>query len=154
MQAAALHASLRLLAAVPSERLPLAAFLDAALRALRTWVEAGSAADHPLFPEWSRRLVALLHVLSCKKAPGSCASDDVAALRLCQVREQVGITLVPDVQVCRCAVRNAASSSAKTCTRQCAQCPTCRRRCPRSSCSAPATAQSGHSCASSCYQQP
>ena len=86
VQAAALQAALHLLACVPSDRLPIHAFLDAALCALGTWADMGCPTDHAQFPSWAQHLVALLHVLSTaaadrSSAPGLC----LTAPKICQV---------------------------------------------------------------------
>ena len=64
MQTAALQVALQLLSTLQPAMLPFHSLLDAAIRALQSWVEHdGAFMDHPLYPAWSQRLLAVLHIL-------------------------------------------------------------------------------------------
>ena len=64
VQTAALQVALQLLSTLQPARLPFHSLLDAAIRALQSWVDHdGAFMDHPLYPAWSQRLLAVLHIL-------------------------------------------------------------------------------------------
>ena len=64
MQTAALQVALQLLSTLQPAMLPFHSLLDAAIWALQSWVDHdGAFMDHPLYPAWSQRLLAVLHIL-------------------------------------------------------------------------------------------
>ena len=56
--------ALQLLSTLQPALLPFHSLLDAALGALQSWVDHdGAFMDHPLYPAWSQRLLAVLRIL-------------------------------------------------------------------------------------------
>ena len=81
VQTAALQVALQLLSTLQPARLPFHSLLDAAIRALQSWVDHdGAFMDHPLYPAWSQRLLAVLHILW--KASWPWGAQDIARQKI------------------------------------------------------------------------
>lgn len=81
MQTAALQVALQLLSTLQPAVLPFNSLLDAGIRALQSWVEHdGAFMDHPLYPAWSQRLLAVLHILW--KASWPRGAQDIARQKI------------------------------------------------------------------------
>ena len=73
--------ALQLLSILQPAMLPFHSLLDAGIRALQSWVEHdGAFMDHPLYPAWSQRLLAVLHILW--KASWPRGAQDIARQKI------------------------------------------------------------------------